>query len=40
MVASHAARVLVASNRGPVSYSLREDGTLAPAAAGADSCRA
>ncbi|MDX3094437.1 trehalose-6-phosphate synthase [Streptomyces sp. ME01-24h] len=29
MVASHAARVLVASNRGPVSYSLREDGTLA-----------
>ncbi|MDX2709865.1 trehalose-6-phosphate synthase [Streptomyces sp. PA03-6a] len=28
MVASHAARVLVASNRGPVSYSLREDGTL------------
>src|SRR5262245_932703 len=30
MVASHAARVLVASNRGPVSYSLREDGTLDP----------
>ncbi|MFD3452463.1 trehalose-6-phosphate synthase [Streptomyces sp. NPDC058691] len=28
MVASDGARVLVASNRGPVSYSLREDGTL------------
>ncbi|MFC8226688.1 trehalose-6-phosphate synthase [Streptomyces sp. NPDC057287] len=28
MVSEHAAQVLVASNRGPVSYALREDGTL------------
>ena len=28
MVASHTAQVLVASNRGPVSYSLGEDGAL------------
>ncbi|MEU5714880.1 trehalose-6-phosphate synthase [Streptomyces sp. NPDC020403] len=28
MVSEHAAQVLVASNRGPVSYSLREDGSL------------
>lgn len=29
MVSEHAAQVLVASNRGPVSYSLSEDGSLA-----------
>ncbi|MGX1885602.1 alpha,alpha-trehalose-phosphate synthase (UDP-forming) [Streptomyces sp. NPDC055287] len=29
MVSEHAAQVLVASNRGPVSYTLRDDGTLA-----------
>ncbi|MFI9494195.1 trehalose-6-phosphate synthase [Streptomyces halstedii] len=28
MVSEHAAKVLVASNRGPVSYTLREDGSL------------
>ncbi len=28
MVSEHAAQVLVASNRGPVSYTLREDGSL------------
>lgn len=28
MVSEHAAQVLVASNRGPVSYARREDGTL------------
>lgn len=28
MVATHAARVLVASNRGPVSYSVQDDGSL------------
>ena len=29
MASEHAAQVLVASNRGPVSYTLREDGSLA-----------
>ncbi|SCE19631.1 trehalose 6-phosphate synthase [Streptomyces sp. PalvLS-984] len=37
MVSEHAVKVLVASNRGPVSYTPREDGSLDSKRGGAGS---